>query len=206
MCERELRDVASKYGCVIYAGGDDILAIIKGKYGFDCAFQIREKFEELMHGRVTISVGLVVIKKVFPIYVALEVAEQLLKNAKRQEGKDSIDFSVVYQVGVTGDDVSFESRMELRRKGLTHRPYKWADFERFLKLLKSLRAGTATSQLRRVVEMLSLSDPYRFERAELFIKSQMGRGLIDYETGMALLNDIRSGVILDVASVFKRVG
>jgi len=206
VCERELRDVASKYGSVIYAGGDDILAIIKGKYGFDCAFQIREKFEELMHGRVTISVGLVVIKKVFPIYVALEVAEQLLKNAKRQEGKGSIDFSVVYQVGVTRDDVSFESRMELRRKGLTHRPYKWADFERFLKLLKSLRAGTATSQLRRVIEMLSLSDPYRFERAELFVKSQMGRGLIDYETGMALLNDIRSGVILDVASVFKRVG
>jgi len=206
VCERELRDVASKYGCVIYAGGDDILAIIKGKYGFDCALQIRKRFEELMHGRVTISMGLVIIKKVFPIYVALEVAERLLRNAKRQKGKGSIDFSVVYQVGVTKDDISFDSRMELRRKGLTHRPYKWAEFERFLDLLRLLRTGTATTQLRSVVRILSSSDPYRFERAELFVKSQMGRGLIDYETGMALLNDIRSGVILDVVSVFRRVG
>ena len=204
-CERELRRVVEGLGGeVIYAGGDDLLAIVGGRDAFRCARAVHDTFAGIMHGQATMSLGVLIMKSHFPMYVALSVVSQLLDNAKGLEGKNGIDFEVVRQVGITSDDVSREARERLRARGLTARPYKWGRFRELLSALRDLM-GLTESQIHLIADIMASGRPDSAHAAKCFVRSQVGRGLIGYEVEERLLRAIDDGMLMDMVMVRGRV-
>lgn len=109
---------------ILLLGGDDLLVAVPADRALDFALQATEAFERLTREKVaalpdaktrqffrdrlgdqgfTISCGVAIAKSNYPFYLSLDLAEQLLKNAKRQDSHDPqskaqatrIDFHVV---------------------------------------------------------------------------------------------------------------
>ena len=110
---------------ILLLGGDDLLVAMPADRALDFALKATEVFErrtqqkiaalrdaktrQFFHGRLgdrgfTISCGVAIAKSNYPFYLLLDLAEQLLKNAKRQDSHNSqptaqgvvrIDFHVV---------------------------------------------------------------------------------------------------------------
>ena len=109
---------------ILLLGGDDLLVAVPADRALDFALRVTNAFERLMKEKIadlpdaemqlfrdrlgdqgfTISCGVAVARSNYPFYLALDLAEQLLKNAKRQDpyirqdaGRDTarIDFHVV---------------------------------------------------------------------------------------------------------------
>ena len=109
---------------ILLLGGDDLLVAVPADRALDFALMVTNAFERLMKEKIadlpdaetqffrdwlgsegfTISCGVAVARSNYPFYLALDLAEQLLKNAKRQDpyirqdaGQDTarIDFHVV---------------------------------------------------------------------------------------------------------------
>lgn len=110
---------------ILLLGGDDLLVAVPADRALDFALQATEAFERLTREKVaalqdtktqqffrdrlgdrgfTISCGVAIAKSNYPFYLSLDLAEQLLKNAKRQDNHDPqskaqgaahIDFHVV---------------------------------------------------------------------------------------------------------------
>ena len=207
VCERELRRVVEKDfgGEVIYAGGDDLLAIVKGRDAFKCARAVHDTFVSTMREQMTMSLGVLIMKSRFPIYVGLLAVSQLLDNAKSLEGKNGIDFDIIYQIGITKEDVSYKARERLQKKKLTARPYKWDDFVELLDILEELK-GEPMTQLRTIEDILMFRGDERIKAAETFIKSQIGRCIISYRVGKRLLKALSKGFLTDALMVMERVG
>jgi hypothetical protein len=204
ICKSGLENVVlSHRGECIFAGGDDLLAVLPGEEAFDCALKLSRTFLREMAGRATLSAGLVLFKRKFPCYVALEVVSQLIENAKHQPGKGSVDFEIISAVEITRADVSLESREEQRGRGVTRRPYKWGDLEKIVDFAKFLAGGevppTQVNAVARIVER------YGAEEASIFVKSQMGRGIIPWEAGQALISYIEGGTFLDTFSIYNSI-
>ena len=111
---------------ILLLGGDDLLVALPADRALDFALQVTEVFERLTQEKIaalqentaarqffrdqlgdrgfTISCGVAIAKSNYPFYLALDLAEQLLRNAKRQDihspqpdaqGTARIDFHVV---------------------------------------------------------------------------------------------------------------
>ncbi len=106
---------------ILLLGGDDLLVAVPADRALDFALQVTKGFERLTQEKIaalqnektqqffrdqlgdrgfTISCGVAIAKSNYPFYLSLELAEQLLKNAKRQDshiaqGAARIDFHVV---------------------------------------------------------------------------------------------------------------
>ena len=109
---------------ILLLGGDDLLVAVPADRALDFALMVTNEFERLTKEKIaglsdaetqffrdrlgsegfTISCGVAVARSNYPFYLALDLAEQLLKNAKRQDpytrqdaGQDTarIDFHVV---------------------------------------------------------------------------------------------------------------
>lgn len=110
---------------ILLLGGDDLLVALPANRALDFALRVTNKFESLTKYRIdglqdkaakqffheqlhdqgfTISCGVAIAKSNYPFYLALDLAEQLLKNAKRRDIRTSqlmeqsearIDFHVV---------------------------------------------------------------------------------------------------------------
>ena len=110
---------------ILLLGGDDLLVAIPADQALDFALKVTNEFERLTRDKIadlqdaetqqffrdrlgnqsfTISCGVAVVRSSYPFYLALDLAEQLLKNAKRQDGHTAgvneqttarIDFHVV---------------------------------------------------------------------------------------------------------------
>lgn len=111
---------------ILLLGGDDLLVALPADRALDFALQVTEAFERLTQEKIdalqdntaarqffrdqlgargfTISCGVAIAKSNYPFYLSLDLAEQLLKNAKRQDSRSSqpeeqgtarIDFHVV---------------------------------------------------------------------------------------------------------------
>ena len=109
---------------ILLLGGDDLLVAVPADRALDFALMVTNAFERLTNAKITdlpdaetqffrdrlgsegftISCGVAVARSNYPFYLALDLAEQLLKNAKRQDpytrqdaGQDParIDFHVV---------------------------------------------------------------------------------------------------------------
>lgn len=109
---------------ILLLGGDDLLVAVPSDRALDFALMVTNGFERLTKEKIanlpdaearffsdrfksegfTISCGVAVARSNYPFYLALDLAEQLLKNAKRQDsyvGQDTertparIDFHVV---------------------------------------------------------------------------------------------------------------
>lgn len=110
---------------ILLLGGDDLLVALPANRALDFALKVTNKFESFTKDRIdalqdqtakrffqerlndqgfTISCGVAIAKSNYPFYLALDLAEQLLKNAKRRDIRTSqpteqsaarIDFHVV---------------------------------------------------------------------------------------------------------------
>ena len=110
---------------ILLLGGDDLLVAVPADRALDFALNVTGEFERLTREKfatlqdedtrrffgdllvdrgVTISCGVAIVKATYPFYLSLDLAEQLLKNAKRLPGASSkadlhdptrIDFHVV---------------------------------------------------------------------------------------------------------------
>jgi len=204
VCKIELRSVVGKYGgeC-IYSGGDDLLAVLPGCRAFDCAVELSSAFNREMAGKLTLSAGVAVFDKKFPIYVALEAVSQLIENAKCQPEKSSIDFEVISATEVTPDDINYKRRLYYKERGLSDRPYKWDRFMELLRFSKSLGTGVIPSaQLNMIVSIIKMEGS---DAAQDYVKYQMGRGLIPWRLGEKLLEYLKSGFFLDAFTVYNAV-
>lgn len=91
---------------ILLLGGDDLLVAVPADRALDFALQVTRKFERLTQEKLsalpdenarqffrdqlgdrgfTISCGVAVAKSTYPFYLSLDLAEQLLKNAKRRD-------------------------------------------------------------------------------------------------------------------------
>jgi hypothetical protein len=188
---------------VVFSGGDDLLAIVPGATGLKLTYDLASKFAEMFDGELTASAGLAFIKVKFPLYVALEAVDQLLSNAK-SNGRSSVDFQVVEEVGITREDLSMDRREHLRKMMLAHRPYKWSELNQLFELIELISSGVfEKSQFMKLVKIL-ISEG--LAEAEDQVKYQMGRGEVEWDMGEKLLNWVRGGIVGDAYHLLRVVG
>ncbi len=84
-------------GVTIYAGGDDVLAMLPADTAIDCAYELYKAFKEAFKKTdVSISAGIVISHYHQPLKKVYMEAKHLLENvAKEQNGKNSIAISVL---------------------------------------------------------------------------------------------------------------
>ncbi|MEM3383836.1 MAG: type III-B CRISPR-associated protein Cas10/Cmr2 [Nitrososphaerales archaeon] len=200
ICE-ELKDIVENSGACVYAGGDDILAILPGDEALRMALHLSEKCSQMTLGEMSVSAGLIITKPAHPLYLALQGATQLLMNAKRQ--KNSIDYEVVRrEIGYSPYDVSLENRQIKKQKRLTKKPYNWEELKKLLKFVDSLKEEMAYSQIRQIATILTSEGT---EYCDFHLKRQFIRGYISYEQKLRLMEYIRSGIFLDAVELMKVV-
>lgn len=109
--------VTGHYGVLIYAGGDDVLAMLPRPKALSCANAISQKFERAFQReniQATISAGLVFASYKVPLRSVMREAHSILDDvAKEENGRGSIAVSVLKGSGKYCQYVS-------SWKGLTH--------------------------------------------------------------------------------------
>lgn len=151
---------------VIAIGGDDTLLIVPGDVALEVARRICAGFQETLakHGFAaeaatppTMSAGVVIADSHNPVYFMRDLAEQLLKNAKRRakgvakaERTGTVDFLVLKSQSTLATSLAhLRENWPLARTDipaserllLTRRPYTLEELERLLALAR--RAGEA---------------------------------------------------------------
>ena len=115
----------------MYMGGDDVLWFVPGYLGIPVALLLISKFYELTGGRLTLSVGVVNANARYSVYDVMELAERLLKSAKKlymskygleDLAKGFIDFEFLTE-GSPGGGGLESLRKTLERWGMTCKPY-----------------------------------------------------------------------------------
>lgn len=203
-CRIRLQDIVRGYGgeC-IYAGGDDVLAILPGVMTFDCAIKLASTFNEEMARELTLSAGVVLFHEYFPCYIALEAVSQLVENAKGQPHKGSIDFEIISATEITPADINMERRGKLRELGLSNRPYKWREFAKLVDFARFLgRGGISSTQIKNIVQIARAKGT---EAAQDYTRYQIGRFQISWGLGERLIEQIRSGFLLDAFMISNAV-
>jgi CRISPR/Cas system-associated protein Cas10 (large subunit of type III CRISPR-Cas system) len=208
-------------GRCIYAAGDDLLGVVKGSQGLKCVKELTDFFIKQMAGKVTMSAGMVVMKADFPIYIALEALEQLLKNAKdyrekgdvSKMGKANIDFEVIYNIGLTKGDFELEQRVKRHVRHLSHRPCKIRDLNELFRMLSFIESSRVSKSQASFLTTILASQPTpefsipeeNLKRASVVAKSLMGRGHIDMDSGKFLLRSIDNGIVCDAYLLATRL-
>jgi len=102
---REVRSVVKDEGLLIYAGGDDVLAILPVDKALEVAYKIRKEFgKSFENGSLLpgwkLSAGILIVHYKHPLYDALEKARDLLNNkAKNVPGKDTLAIGLLKRSG-----------------------------------------------------------------------------------------------------------
>lgn len=110
---------------ILLLGGDDLLVVVPAECALDFALQVTVEFERLTRERIaklpdertrrffreqlgsdsfTISCGVAIAKSTYPFFLSLDLAEQLLRNAKRRG----------YQAGDSATDASDVGRIDFQ--------------------------------------------------------------------------------------------
>jgi hypothetical protein len=185
-CENALRKVVRSYdGVVVYAGGDDLLAILPGEKSLDAAIDISHSFREAMNGKLTMSAGVSLCPRRLPVYRALRRTYELIGESKKAHGKNSVSFSFVNGLGVESPPVE---------------PMSWMELDEILGVLSYLEnSDIKESQLRRLA-VTSEKSPVE---AEALVQYLMGREVIEWEMGKRLLDLVHEGRLGDAFILHK---
>jgi len=190
VCEDELCDAVKDFGgeC-LFAGGDDVLAVLPGERALEASMKIASIFRERMAGECTMSAGVAIFHRKLPVYIGLEAVQTLIAMAKGKEGKNSVAFAIIGGAGLTPDKLKE-----------TVQPYSWGELEKILEIAKFLQeSGLPTSQIRRI-SRAAKEDP---EEAKIRIKYLMGREVIPWSRGNELMSYLKSGLLSDAFMIYN---
>lgn len=182
-----LRDYVEKHGgrC-IYAGGDDILAILPGVEGLKAAPEMSRIFEEKLAGFSTVSGGAVLVYYKTPLSIALEWVTELLRKAK-DTGRGRFCYTLTPRIGITPSEIAEVERV----------PLEWDILEKILRIADELiTLDIPPSQLRMMYSLLTELSKHpgnggkALDKILYVVKKQVGRGIIPFEVGMKLIDNI----------------
>lgn len=149
---------------IVAIGGDDVFLIVPGDVALEIALSICEEFQQQFNHKLTMSAGVLIMHKHFPIYHARELVEMLLKRAKKAGYRAPkitdavvpayIDFQVITGDSSLSDDLEgyrkqFYSGMTLFESThrLIQRPYRLELLGRLLEAARWAQSNFSASQL-----------------------------------------------------------
>jgi CRISPR-associated protein Cmr2 len=98
----QVRGIVDKHhGHTVYAGGDDVLALVPLSEALPLAQELADSFEKIVRG--TASAGIAVAHHLYPLDAALSAAREAERQAKRVPGKASVCVRVLRRSGETVD-------------------------------------------------------------------------------------------------------
>ena len=77
------------YGKLVYAGGDDVLALLPIEEVLNCAYDLQKSFKNVLSPKATMSAGIVIVHHKYPLYLALDEVRNAEKRAKNHYGKNA---------------------------------------------------------------------------------------------------------------------
>ena len=93
--------VLKHHGTLIYAGGDDTLALLPADRALACAQGLRDEFRRVMHLDVDASVGVAIAHFKLPLQDVVRAAQQAEKRAKHQLGRSAVAVTLFKRSGET---------------------------------------------------------------------------------------------------------
>jgi CRISPR-associated protein Cmr2 len=96
---RRIVEEEEHHGCLIYSGGDDVLAFLPLHQAIECALALAQRFAKLPDA--TLSAGLAIVHYIDSMSAALEVARDAEKIAKRLPGKNALAVALDKRSGET---------------------------------------------------------------------------------------------------------
>ena len=95
-----LRIVEENDGQLVYAGGDDVLALLPSNYALKCAQELREAFKKTMAAyELDSSCGIAVAHYMFPLQRTVQEARHAEKRAKQDRGRAAFAVSLLKRSG-----------------------------------------------------------------------------------------------------------
>lgn len=81
---QEVRRIVEEthYGKLVYAGGDDVLALLPVEEVLECAYELQNAFKEVLSSEASMSAGIVIVHHKYPLYLALKEVQLAQKKAK----------------------------------------------------------------------------------------------------------------------------
>ncbi len=163
-------EIVSKYrGSLIYAGGDDVLAMLPLHTVLKCVNKLAEEFakrlQDLSSIKPSLSAGIAVCHHIDPMYEALRLVRSAEKIAKSVDGKDALAITVSKRSGV---DVTVKGK----RKDLVKRLKKLINYH----VLDKIPDGFA-------YELRTLKSQFKEfkERSKSSERSEFSEEIIKYE-------------------------
>ncbi|MEO0263512.1 MAG: type III-B CRISPR-associated protein Cas10/Cmr2, partial [candidate division WOR-3 bacterium] len=89
----------NRYGKLIYAGGDDILAFLPLEDILECSFELQKKFKDILGPKSSMSAGIVISHHKYPLYLALDEVRDAEKMAKEKFGKNAFCIKLIKHSG-----------------------------------------------------------------------------------------------------------
>ncbi len=87
------------YGKLVYAGGDDVLALLPIDEVLSCAYELQRTFKDILSPKASMSAGIVIVHYKYPLYLALEEVRNAEKLAKNEYGRNAFCIKVLRHSG-----------------------------------------------------------------------------------------------------------
>jgi CRISPR/Cas system-associated protein Cas10 (large subunit of type III CRISPR-Cas system) len=188
---------------ILNMAGDDILMFIQGKYAFEFSSSLLNNFQNLFKEKFrnptpTMSIGVTIFRKTYPIQYAFHITKSLLKNAKHfaKEQKESASaLSYVYlkaPIAMYSSDVLLDYYyMSQHNVRLTMRPFTLTQFNKLREIAANIKEILPSSQREAILRSF---DEKSLKATMNFIKYQIGR----MKNGKDFLKEIK-----ELKKIFK---
>jgi hypothetical protein len=202
-------------------GGDDLTLVCDGRIAVRLTHEFLDCFQKetakcegvssIVDNGLTASAGVAIVKPHFPFHLAYELAEALLKSAKKRKPASALDFHVHYDAS-GGDLEPIRSRLYLDAGStrLLSRPYTvdcgaWRCLEEAVTRLRSDsendEPATASSILHELREAVFLGRDAGEQRLQWLLKRRgpgdgLSRLLADLHGAPTLFREVRDGRVV----------
>lgn len=176
---------------IIALGGDDIFMLVPAQAAPFLALEIGESFDRLFMNltaeepRATLSLGVVIAGAKTPVRYLFELAQTLLKEAKKRvyTAKDAPKKEGTLDVAVLASYAAYEDNITAYRKAtlckndakLTLRPYTFSEARRFMSAVRRLQAAPQVPGRSWFYGLRRAAEQYSRQVAELFFNYQYAR-------------------------------
>jgi len=180
---KSLKGVVERFdGETIFCGGDDLLAVLPANKSFRCAKEVYNKYLECTASRITLSASLLIMPFKFPLYMGLEMVNELLRLAK--ETKNKIAFQIVQSGGIK----------------LSPKARNWEEFEAMIKLAEDFAGAegrTKLFQIRNVMRKDGVKGAFHFLR---YIEGR-AKSFAEVQYLNRILKEVEKRTLPDIISI-----